>query len=53
VVLLLAAMAYAMATTVVQQTPTVDEPVYVTSAVVYLRQHRVSFNPEHPPPGSC
>ncbi len=50
-VLLLAAMAYAMATTVAQQTPTVDEPVYVTSAVVYLRQHRVSFNPEHPPLG--
>lgn len=50
-VLLLAAMAFAMATTVRQQTPTVDEPVYVTSAVVYLRQHRVSFNPEHPPLG--
>jgi hypothetical protein len=44
-------MAYAMATTVVQQTPTVDEPVYITSATVYLRQHRVSFNPEHPPLG--
>ncbi len=49
VVVLLGAMAYAMATTVVQQTPTVDEPVYVTSAVVYLREHRVSFNAEHPP----
>jgi 4-amino-4-deoxy-L-arabinose transferase-like glycosyltransferase len=49
--LLLAAMAYAMATTVVQQTPTVDEPVYITAATGYLRDHRVRFNPEHPPLG--
>lgn len=49
VVVLLGAMAYAMATTVAGQTPTVDEPVYVTAATTYLRQHRVSFNAEHPP----
>jgi len=48
---LLAQMAVAMITTAVQQTPTIDEPVYVGTAVVYLEQHSLRYNPEHPPLG--
>jgi hypothetical protein len=44
-------MAFAMVTTAVQQTPTIDEPVYLTASTVYLREHSVRFNPEHPPLG--
>ncbi|MFB0620200.1 phospholipid carrier-dependent glycosyltransferase [Streptomyces sp. AGS-58] len=51
VVLLLAQMAAAMVTTAVQQTPTIDEPVYVATAADYLTAHRVRYNPEHPPLG--
>lgn len=51
VVALLAQMAFAMVTTAVQQTPTIDEPVYVGTAEVYLREHSLRFNPEHPPLG--
>ncbi|MEU0052260.1 phospholipid carrier-dependent glycosyltransferase [Streptomyces sp. NPDC006309] len=51
VVLLLAQMAAAMVTTAVQQTPTIDEPVYVATAADYLHAHRVRYNPEHPPLG--
>ena len=51
VVVLLAQMAVAMVTTAVQQTPTIDEPVYVGAATVYTRQHSLSDNPEHPPLG--
>ncbi|MFD8717272.1 ArnT family glycosyltransferase [Streptomyces sp. NPDC059629] len=51
VVLLLAQMAAAMVTTAVQQTPTVDEPVYVATATDYLHEHRIRYNPEHPPLG--
>ncbi|MGA5302606.1 ArnT family glycosyltransferase [Nucisporomicrobium flavum] len=51
VLLLLGQMAAAMVTTAVQQTPTIDEPVYVGTAVTYLEQHSVRFNPEHPPLG--
>ncbi|MFL6125375.1 ArnT family glycosyltransferase [Actinophytocola sp.] len=51
VVVLLAEMAFAMVTTAVEQTPTIDEPVYVGTAVVYLRQHDLRYNPEHPPLG--
>ncbi|MGI8334808.1 ArnT family glycosyltransferase [Actinomadura scrupuli] len=50
-VALLAEMAIAMVTTAVQQTPTTDEPVYVGSAMVYLREHSLRYNPEHPPLG--
>ncbi|GAB1691246.1 ArnT family glycosyltransferase [Krasilnikovia sp. M28-CT-15] len=46
---LLAQMAVAMLTTAVQQTPTIDEPVYVGTAVVYQQQHSLRYNPEHPP----
>jgi hypothetical protein len=51
VALLLAQMAMAMVTTAVQQTPTIDEPVYVATATDYLREHRLRYNPEHPPLG--
>ncbi|MEV5958523.1 phospholipid carrier-dependent glycosyltransferase [Streptomyces sp. NPDC051987] len=50
-VLLLGQMAVAMVTTAVQQTPTVDEPVYVATATDYLHEHRVRYNAEHPPLG--
>ena len=48
---LLAQMAIAMITTAVQQTPTIDEPVYIGASVVYLEQHSLRYNPEHPPLG--
>lgn len=51
VCVLLAQMAVAMVTTAVQQTPTIDEPVYVATATDYLHEHRVRYNPEHPPLG--
>jgi len=51
VVLLLGQMAAAMVTTAVQQTPTIDEPVYVGAAVTYLEQRSFRYNPEHPPLG--
>ncbi|MFD3585251.1 phospholipid carrier-dependent glycosyltransferase [Streptomyces sp. NPDC058683] len=51
VVLLLGQMAVAMVTTAVQQTPTIDEPVYVAAATDYLHEHRLRYNPEHPPLG--
>ncbi|MFJ8330362.1 ArnT family glycosyltransferase [Streptomyces sp. NPDC094437] len=44
-------MAVAMVTTALQQTPTIDEPVYVGTAADYLHEHRLRFNPEHPPLG--
>ncbi|MGW6731278.1 ArnT family glycosyltransferase [Streptomyces sp. NPDC055013] len=51
VVLLLGQMAVAMVTAAVQQTPTIDEPVYVGTAAEYLHEHRLIHNPEHPPLG--
>ncbi|MET9906864.1 phospholipid carrier-dependent glycosyltransferase [Streptomyces sp. NPDC006476] len=51
VVVLLAQMAAAMVTAAVQQTPTIDEPIYVATAADYLHEHRVRLNPEHPPLG--
>ncbi len=51
VVALLTGMAVAMVTTAAEQTPTIDEPVYVGAAVVYLEQHSLRYNPEHPPLG--
>lgn len=51
VFVLLAQLAAAMITTAVQQTPTIDEPIYVATAADYLHEHRVRFNPEHPPLG--
>ncbi|WP_345670950.1 phospholipid carrier-dependent glycosyltransferase, partial [Streptomyces similanensis] len=40
-----------MVTAAREQTPTIDEPVYVGTAAVYLREHRLAYNPEHPPLG--
>lgn len=51
VVLLLLQMAVAMVSTAVEQTPTIDEPVYVGTATVYVQQHDLRYNPEHPPLG--
>lgn len=51
VVVLLAQMAAAMVTTAVQQTPTIDEPVYVATAAEYLHGQGIRYNPEHPPLG--
>lgn len=51
VAVLLGQMAVAMVTTAVQQTPTIDEPVYVGTAQVYLEQRDLRYNPEHPPLG--
>jgi 4-amino-4-deoxy-L-arabinose transferase-like glycosyltransferase len=48
---LLTCMAVAMVTTAVQQTPTIDEPVYVGAAASYLDRHSLRLNPEHPPLG--
>ncbi|MEU1806968.1 phospholipid carrier-dependent glycosyltransferase [Streptomyces sp. NPDC019937] len=51
VAVLLAQMAVAMVTAAVEQTPTIDEPVYVGVAKTYLQEHSLRFNPEHPPLG--
>ncbi|MFF8537366.1 ArnT family glycosyltransferase [Streptomyces sp. NPDC015532] len=51
VALLLVQMAVAMVSTAVEQTPTIDEPVYVGTATVYVQQHDLRYNPEHPPLG--
>ncbi|MFC9681964.1 phospholipid carrier-dependent glycosyltransferase [Streptomyces sp. NPDC056948] len=51
VVALLSQMAFAMVTTAVRQTPTIDEPVYVGAAAEYTHEHRLRHNPEHPPLG--
>jgi 4-amino-4-deoxy-L-arabinose transferase-like glycosyltransferase len=51
VIVLLGQLAVAMVTAAVQQTPTIDEPVYVGTAAVYLRRHSLQDNPEHPPLG--
>jgi hypothetical protein len=48
-VALFAQMAVGMVTAARQQTPTTDEPVYVGAAVVYLQQHSLRYNYEHPP----
>ncbi|WP_285550296.1 glycosyltransferase family 39 protein [Actinoplanes regularis] len=51
VVAMLGQMAFAMVTTAVQLTPTIDEPVYLATAEVYTQQHSLRYNPEHPPLG--
>ncbi len=51
VVALLAEMAVAMLTTAVEQTPTIDEPVYLGTAIFSLEHHSLRYNPEHPPLG--
>ncbi len=49
VVALLGGMAFAMVTAARAQTATVDEPVYVGTAVAYLQRHTLTYNGEHPP----
>ncbi|WP_254886278.1 phospholipid carrier-dependent glycosyltransferase [Streptomyces sp. NA02950] len=44
-------MAVAMVTTAVEQTPTIDEPVYLGAGVVQVQEHSLRYNPEHPPLG--
>ncbi|MDQ0814971.1 hypothetical protein QFZ63_006685 [Streptomyces sp. B3I7] len=51
VCVLLAQMALGMVTGALRQTPTIDEPVYAGTALVYVREHSLRFNPEHPPLG--
>ncbi|WP_408055882.1 ArnT family glycosyltransferase [Streptomyces blattellae] len=51
VVALLAQMAVAMVITAREQSPTIDEPVYVGTATVYLKERSLRYNPEHPPLG--
>ncbi|MFA1541768.1 glycosyltransferase family 39 protein [Actinomadura monticuli] len=48
---LLAQLAFAMVSTAVPQSPTIDEPVYIAAGVTYLREHDLRYNPEHPPLG--
>jgi dolichyl-phosphate-mannose-protein mannosyltransferase len=49
--LMLGQMAFAMVTAAAEQTPTIDEPVYVAAGAVYPREHNLLFNGEHPPLG--
>jgi len=51
VFVLLAQMAAVMVTTALEQTPTIDEPVYVATAAEYLHGQGIRYNPEHPPLG--
>jgi hypothetical protein len=51
VAVLLAETAAAALTQAARQTPTIDEPVYVGTAASYLHEHRLRYNPEHPPLG--
>ncbi|WP_328475627.1 glycosyltransferase family 39 protein [Actinoplanes sp. NBC_00393] len=46
---LLGQMAFAMVTAARQQSPIVDEPVYVSTSLVYLQDHSLEYNFEHPP----
>lgn len=48
---LLGQMAFAMVTAAREQTPTIDEPVYVAAAADLLRARELRLNPEHPPLG--
>lgn len=48
---LLAQMAAAMLTTAVEQTATIDEPVYAGAALVQIQERSLRYNPEHPPLG--
>jgi 4-amino-4-deoxy-L-arabinose transferase-like glycosyltransferase len=51
IVVMLGQMAAVMVVTSVQQTPTIDEPVYVGTAVSYLERQGLRYNTEHPPLG--
>ncbi|MFI1993092.1 ArnT family glycosyltransferase [Actinoplanes sp. NPDC020271] len=49
ILLFLGQMAAGMVTAARQQSPTVDEPVYIGTAATYLQDHRFTYNYEHPP----
>lgn len=49
ILVLLGQMLVAMVTAAREQGPTVDEPVYIAAATVYLRKRSLHVNPEHPP----
>jgi 4-amino-4-deoxy-L-arabinose transferase-like glycosyltransferase len=49
ILLFLGQMAAGMVTAARQESPTVDEPVYIGTAVTYLHDHRFTYNYEHPP----
>lgn len=49
VVALFGQLAVGLVTAARQQSPTVDEPVYLGAAVSYLQHHDLRLNPEHPP----
>jgi hypothetical protein len=46
---MLGQMAFGMVPAARQQSPVIDEPVYVSASIVYLRQHSLEYNFEHPP----
>jgi hypothetical protein len=48
---LLGQMAVGMVTAAREQSPVIDEVVYVGAAVVYTTRHDLQINPEHPPLG--
>ncbi|BCY09133.1 glycosyltransferase family 39 protein [Actinoplanes sp. L3-i22] len=49
VLLFLGQMAVGMITAAREQSTTIDEPVYLGTAVTYVRDHRLAYNYEHPP----
>jgi len=49
VLAMLGQMAVGMVTAARQQSPVVDEPVYVSVSIVYLQQRSLKYNFEHPP----
>jgi hypothetical protein len=51
VAVLLGQMAVGMITSAREQSPVIDEVVYVGAAVVYTTRHDLQINPEHPPLG--
>ena len=49
IVALLGQMSVAMVTAAREQSPVIDEVIYVGAAVVYPTRHDLQINPEHPP----
>ncbi|MEE6261961.1 ArnT family glycosyltransferase [Plantactinospora sonchi] len=49
VIALFGQLAVGLVTAAREQSPTVDEPVYLGAAVSYLQHHDLRLNPEHPP----
>src|SRR5689334_6489963 len=49
ILLFLGQMAVGMTTAAREQSTTIDEPVYLGTAITYVRDHRLTYNYEHPP----